>query len=112
MTLAVPDFSALTLAQFAAIMVIVALLDFVTGVFAAIRAGTFNVDALPVIAQSHGLERIIPIAAVFAVGQIGAMPPICFIADGLLAFYFAETVNSVIGNLSAKAAPDPAPPAA
>lgn len=94
------DLTTLTPVQFAAVLVIVAAVDFVSGVFGALRAGNFQWSMLVDIVESHGLNRIIPIGALFAVGVVGNVSALCFAADGLLAAYVVETIVSVNGNLN------------
>jgi len=113
-TIAVPDFSALTPIQFAVILLIVAAVDFLSGVIGALFAThTFSWDALLNVLQSHGVFRILPIGALFAIGVVGAIPLLCYAADGFLALYVVETIQSAISNLSAPqlAGPQPTPPA-
>jgi NAD/NADP transhydrogenase beta subunit len=108
-TVTVPDFSALQPVQFLIILVIVALVDFATAVLGAIRDKTFAWDQLVVIAQSHGVNRILPIGGLFAVGVVSATASLCYLADALLAAYVVETLISVNGNISRPAPTPPAP---
>ena len=104
MTISIPDFSAFTPIQFASVLLIVAVVDLVTGVFGALRAGTFSFQQLPTILESHGVNRIIPIGGLFAIGVLGATPALCFAADAALAAYVVETVQSAWANVQAPAA--------
>jgi hypothetical protein len=109
MTIDVPDFTHLTAAQFFVILVGVALLDWATGVIGALRGHAFDLQLVLDVLQTHGIAKILPIGATFAVGWFAVIPALCFIADGFLALYFAQTVQSSWTNLSPVAGPVPLP---
>lgn len=81
---------------------IAAFLDFATGSFAALRDGTFALDALAAFLRKHILGRVAPLATLLVAGYFGGeagqifMP---FAIAGLVA-YAAETAASIKGNLA------------
>lgn len=94
---------------------VAAFLDFITGAFAALRDGTFALDALAAFLRKHILGRVAPLAALLAGGYIAGDDLLLVFAIGGLTAYAAETIASVKGNLSppkdgdvAKAAPSAA----
>lgn len=85
-------------------MVGVAFADFATGAFAALRDGTFELDALAAFLRKHIWGRVAPIGTLltlgyFGGGTIGSL----FMASALAAgaAYCAETAASILDNLSA-----------
>jgi hypothetical protein len=84
-------------------MVIVAFVDFLTGSFAALRDGTFTLDALAAFLRKHVAGRVAPIALLLVVGYfggdvIGQLFMASAVASALA--YVAETGASVLGNLN------------
>lgn len=84
-------------------MVGVAFADFLTGSFAALRDGTFQLDAIAAFLRKHIWGRVAPIGTLLALGyfggeQIGQL----FLASGVAAAvaYSAETASSIVGNLN------------
>lgn len=84
-------------------MVGVAFADFLTGSFAALRDGTFALDAIAAFLRKHIWGRVAPIGTLLALGyfggeQIGQL----FLAAGTAAAlaYSAETASSILGNLN------------
>lgn len=84
-------------------MVGVAFADFVTGTFAALRDGTFALDAVAAFLRKHIAGRVGPIGVLlflgyFGGGTIGDL----FLASAIAsaAAYTAETASSIIGNLN------------
>jgi len=79
-----------------------AFLDFLTGSFAALRDGTFSLDALAAFLRKHVLGRVAPLASLLVVGYFGGEAGQAFLAAGIagLTAYAAETAASVIGNLN------------
>ena len=78
-----------------------AFLDFATGSFAALRDGTFALDALAAFLRKHILGRVAPLATLLVVGYFGGATGQVFLAAGIagLTAYAAETASSVLGNL-------------
>jgi hypothetical protein len=107
-TIDIPDFTHLTSVQFFVILIVVALLDWVTGIIGALRSKTFDLSLVLDVLQSHGIAKVLPIGALFAVGDFAAIPALTLLADGMLALYFVQTIQSAYTNLG----PAPTPPAA
>lgn len=109
MTVDVPNLSALTPTQFFIALVIVAFLDFLSGVGSAIFVGTntFDWNKVLQVLYTHGIQTDAPIGGLFAIGVVSGVPALCFAADGFLALYIVQTVKSMYGNLT----PPPAPAA-
>ena len=85
-----------------------AFLDFATGSFAAIRDGTFALDAVAAFLRKHVLGRIAPLATLLVVGYFGGSTGQVFLAAAIagLTAYAAETGASVLGNLNPPAPSD------
>ena len=100
----VTDFLNSTAGQGLAAMLVVAFLDFITGAFAALRDGTFALDALAAFLRKHVWGRVAPIGTLLLVGYFGGDSSIgqLFLAGAIAgaAAYVAETAASVWGNVS------------
>jgi hypothetical protein len=84
-------------------MVGVAFADFATGSFAALRDGTFQLDALAAFLRKHIWGRVAPIGTLLLAGYFGGDTiGQLFMAAALAAAlaYMAETASSILGNLS------------
>lgn len=84
-------------------MLVVAFADFVTGAFAALRDGTFALDALAAFLRKHIWGRVAPIGTLLALGYFGgegAGQVFLAAAIASAAAYVAETASSILGNLS------------
>ena len=84
-------------------MVAVAFADFATGSFAALRDGTFTIDALAAFLRKHIWGRVAPIGMLLVLGYFGgATVGQLFMAAAVAAAaaYVAETAGSIIGNLN------------
>jgi hypothetical protein len=83
-------------------LLIVAFLDFVTGTFAALRDGTFALDALAAFVRKHILGRVAPIGTLLVVGYFGGDTGQLFLAGAIAsgAAYVAETAASIWGNVN------------
>ncbi len=77
-----------------------AFLDFATGSFAALRDGTFALDALGAFIRKHILGRVAPLAAVLAAGYFAGDQILVGAGVVGLTAYAAETISSVLGNLN------------
>lgn len=77
-----------------------AFLDFATGSFAALRDGTFALDAIAAFLRKHILGRVAPLAAVLAAGYFSGDQILVGAGVVGLTAYAAETVSSVLGNLN------------
>jgi hypothetical protein len=90
-------------------MVAVAFLDFITGSFAALRDGTFTLDALAAFLRKHIWGRVAPIGMLLVFGYFGGETiGQLFMASALAAgaAYVTETAASVFGNINPPKAGD------
>ena len=81
----------------------VAFADFLTGAFAALRDGTFALDALAAFLRKHIWGRVAPIGTLLVLGYYGgAGIGQLFLAAAIAAAvaYSAETASSILGNLN------------
>lgn len=86
-----------------AAMLAAAFLDFATGSFAALRDGTFALDALAAFLRKHLWGRVAPIGLLLVVGYFGGEGiGQLFLAGAVAAAaaYVAETAASVWGNVN------------
>jgi hypothetical protein len=84
-------------------MVAVAFVDFATGVLAALRDGTFALDAIAAFVRKHLLGRVVPIGILLVTGYFGGeLIGQLFLAAALgsAGAYVAETAASILGNLN------------
>jgi hypothetical protein len=83
-------------------LLIVSFLDFATGSFAALRDGTFALDAIAAFVRKHVLGRVAPIGLLLVVGYFGGEAGQLFLVGAIAsaAAYVAETGASVLGNLN------------
>jgi hypothetical protein len=84
-------------------MVGVAFADFLTGTFAALRDGTFQLDAIAAFLRKHIWGRVAPISTLLALGYFsGGTLNQAFTAAALAAglAYVAETASRILGNLA------------
>lgn len=79
-----------------------AFLDFATGSFAALRDGTFALDAIAAFLRKHILGRVAPLGTLLVVGYFGGEAGQIFLGAAVagLTAYAAETGASIIGNLN------------
>lgn len=76
-----------------------AVADFLTGVGASVRAGSFQVEWVAVWLQGHLAGRVFPVTATALLGQYFS-EPLFAIAGLALASYTAETLVSIRRNLT------------
>lgn len=84
-------------------MVAVAFADFITGSLAALRDGTFSLDALAAFLRKHIAGRVAPIGVLLVIGYFGGgTVGTLFMASAVAAAtaYSAETAASILGNLN------------
>lgn len=83
-------------------MVGVAFADFATGVFAALRDGSFSIDQIAAFLRKHIWGRVAPIGTLLVLGYFGgeAIGQL-FMASAVAAgtAYAAETAASIVDNL-------------
>ncbi len=90
-------------------MVGVAFADFLTGAFAALRDGTFALDAIAAFLRKHIWGRVAPIGTLLVLGYFGGDTiGQLFMASAIAAgtAYAAETASSILGNLNPPAPSD------
>lgn len=82
-------------------LVVVAFADFLTGSFAALRDGTFALDAIAAFVRKHILGRVAPIGTLLVVGYFGGPSGTLFMGAAIAGAtaYIAETAASVLGNV-------------
>lgn len=85
-----------------------AFLDFAFGVFAAIRDGTFALDAVAAFLRKHILGRVLPASTLAVVGYYSGSEPMIAAAAVALTAYAAETLASIYASLR-PSGPDPIP---
>src|SRR4029078_11721710 len=86
-----------------AAMLVVAFADFGTGTFAALRDGTFALDAVAAWLRKHIAGRVGPIGALLVLGYFGnELVGQVFMGGALVAAgaYVAETAASILGNIN------------
>lgn len=79
---------------------VAAFLDFAFGVFAAVRDGTFAVDAVAAFLRKHLVGRVFPVSVLAAVGYFTADQMMIAAAAASLTAYAAETLGSIYGSLN------------
>lgn len=72
-----------------------AFLDFAFGVFAAIRDGTFAVDALAAFLRKHLVGRVLPVSLLAVTGYVTGDQVMIAAAAASLTAYAAETLGSI-----------------
>lgn len=79
---------------------IAAFADLATGVFAALKDGTFSLDAIAAFLRKHVLGRVCPLGVMLALGYYGGPSGQVFLPFAIagLAAYAAETAASIKGN--------------
>lgn len=76
-----------------------AFLDFAFGVFAAVRDGTFALDALAAFLRKHILGRVLPASLLAVTGYYTGSEPMIAAAGVALTAYAAETLASIYGSI-------------
>lgn len=101
------DLSALTLQQFAILLLAVAAVDFATGVYSALHSGSFSWAAVADVLETHVLKRVIPILAPVALSlslPAGQTHDVLWsTALAATALYLTETISSITDNLKTPA---------
>jgi len=83
-----------------------AFLDFAFGVFAALRDGTFALDAIAAFLRKHILGRVLPASTLAIVGYYSGSQPMIAAAGAALTVYAVETLASIYSSLKS---PEPQP---
>jgi hypothetical protein len=89
-------------------LLLVAFLDFATGTFAALRDGTFALDAIGAFIRKHIFGRVAPIGLLLTVGYFGGAAGQVFLGGAVIAagLYVTETAASIWGNVNPPKASD------
>lgn len=80
-----------------------AFLDFAFGTFAALRDGTFALDAIAAFVRKHLLGRVFPVGTLALVGYLTGNLAMNMAAAASLTAYAAETMGSIYDSLAVKA---------
>jgi hypothetical protein len=87
-----------------------AFLDFIFGVYAAFRDGTFALDAVAAFLRKHILGRVLPASTLAIVGYYSGSEPMIAAAAVALTAYAAETLASIYSSIKPTPnTPDPIP---
>jgi hypothetical protein len=86
---------------------VAAFLDFAFGVFAAVRDGTFAVDAVAAFLRKHLMGRVLPVSLLAWVGYISGDQIMIAAAAASLTAYAAETIGSIYNSLTVERQPVP-----
>jgi len=81
-----------------------AFLDFAFGVFAALRDGTFAIDALAAFLRKHLVGRVLPVSLLAVVGYYTGDAVMIAAGAAALTAYAAETLGSIYGSIRPPAA--------
>lgn len=79
---------------------IAAALDFIFGVFAAVKDGTFAIDAVAAFLRKHLAGRVLPISLLAIAGYISGDGFMTTAAAAALTAYAAETLGSIYGSIN------------
>lgn len=80
-------------------VILLAFVDFVFGVFAALRDGTFALDAIGAFIRKHLAGRVFPIGVALVAGYYSGEALLTVPGLAAAAIYVAETAASVKGSL-------------
>lgn len=86
-----------------------AFLDFAFGVMAALRDGSFALDAVAAFLRKHIVGRVLPVSVLAAVGYVTSDQVMIAAAAAALTAYAAETLASIYGSIQDVRAPSPNP---
>ncbi len=81
-----------------------AFLDFAFGVFAAVRDGTFAIDAIAAFLRKHLVGRVLPVSLLAVVGYYTGDAVMITAGAAALTAYAAETLGSIYGSIRPPAA--------
>lgn len=81
---------------------VAAFLDFAFGVFAALRDGTFSLDAVAAFVRKHLLGRVFPVSILALVGHYTGDMVMVTAAAAALTAYAVETLASIYQSLTVK----------
>jgi hypothetical protein len=83
---------------------VAAFLDFAFGVFAALRDGTFAIDAVAAFLRKHLIGRVLPVSLLAGAGYLTGDQVMIAAAAASLTAYAAETLGSIYGSIRPPAA--------
>lgn len=78
---------------------VAAFLDFAFGVFAALRDGTFAIDALAAFVRKHLLGRVFPVGTLAVTAYLTGDAFMAAAAIAALTAYALETLGSIYGSI-------------
>lgn len=90
---------------------IAAFLDFAFGIFAAVKDGTFAIDAVAAFVRKHLAGRVFPLSLLALMAYLSGDPFMTAAAAGGLTAYAAETLGSIYGSIRPPAASEEKSPA-
>lgn len=73
--------------------------DFLTGVFASLRDGTFSLDSVAAFLRKHVAGRVAPVASFLGLGYFADQPALTALGLAAAAVYLAETLASLKASL-------------
>lgn len=76
-----------------------AFLDFAFGVFAAIRDGSFAIDAVAAFVRKHLLGRVLPVSILVTTGYLTGDQVMIAAGAAALTAYAAETLGSIYSSI-------------
>lgn len=90
---------------------IAAFLDFAFGIFAALKDGTFAIDAIAAFVRKHLAGRVFPLSLLALAAYVSGDPFMTAAAAGGLTAYAAETLGSIYGSIRPPAPSEEVSPA-
>lgn len=85
---------------------VAAFLDLAFGIFAAVKDGTFAVDAIAAFLRKHIMGRVAPLTALAVAAHYTGDPIMLSTAAAGLVAYAAETLGSIYGSVNPPASSD------
>ena len=79
---------------------VAAFLDLAFGIFAAVRDGTFAIDAVAAFLRKHLAGRVAPLTALAVAAHYSGDPVMLATASAGLVAYAAETLGSIYGSIN------------
>jgi hypothetical protein len=112
-----PDLTALGLAEFLGLLLLISAFDVIAAYVASIVQGVFSLGAVAIYIQSHVLKRVFPIFAMAVLGQgipqfgVPEIPVASLAAVAFLGTYALETIASIRGSFTDASRPADTTPA-
>ena len=76
-------------------VLVVAIADFLLGVAAAFRDGTFTLDSVAAYLRKHIAGRVVPISILLGLGYVANQPALTALGAASAAIYVMETIGSI-----------------